>query len=326
MQKDDDYRFSFLQGSFITLSNLKKSELQRIIDKRLSPLNISVHTTNPELRVKMMKNKRAAEINELLYLLKEKGIEFHTQIVLCPDYNDGQELNRTLKDLLDLYPALLSIGVVPVGITKFREGLAELRSLTEKEMNEALLQIKKWQKKSLARFGKNIIYAADEFYLKTNNKLPDYQEYADFPQLENGIGLTALFRNSFKKLSYPDVLSKKLKIAVITAELGVKAVKPIIEELNNIKNLEIDLLKIKNDFFGESVTVTGLLTAVDIEKRIKKIDKDQYQKIIIPDVVLNDENKFLDGSHCEEFKEKLKDYTIEFVGNLTELVEVIENG
>ncbi|RQD75759.1 MAG: molybdenum cofactor biosynthesis protein MoaA, partial [Halanaerobium sp. MSAO_Bac5] len=134
MQKDDDYRFSFLQGSFITLTNLNQSELQRIIEKRLSPLNISVHTTNPELRVKMMKNKRAAEINQLLKLLKENGIEFHTQIVLCPDYNDGQELDRTLKDLLELYPALLSIGVVPVGITKHREGLAELRTLTEAEM------------------------------------------------------------------------------------------------------------------------------------------------------------------------------------------------
>ncbi|MCC3144810.1 DUF512 domain-containing protein [Halanaerobium sp. Z-7514] len=325
MQKDDDYRFSFLQGSFITLTNLNQSELQRIIEKRLSPLNISVHTTNPELRVKMMKNKRAAEINQLLKLLKENGIEFHTQIVLCPDYNDGQELDRTLKDLLELYPALLSIGVVPVGITKHREGLAELRTLTEAEMKKALSQIKKWQKKSTAKFGENIIYAADEFYLNTANKLPRFEEYADFPQLENGIGLTALFLNSFNDLSYPDQLPEKNKMAVITGELGKKAIQAVIEKLNQIKNLEIDILEVKNDFFGRSVTVTGLLTAEDIEKRIKKIPIDQYQKIIIPDIVLNDENKFLDGSHLKQFKKKLKNYQIDFVGNLKDLVEVIEN-
>lgn len=325
MQKDDDYRFSFLQGSFITLTNLNQSELQRIIEKRLSPLNISVHTTNPELRVKMMKNKRAAEINQLLKLLKENGIEFHTQIVLCPDYNDGQELDRTLKDLLELYPALLSIGVVPVGITKHREGLAELRTLTEAEMKKALSQIKKWQKKSTAKFGENIIYAADEFYLNTANKLPRFEEYADFPQLENGIGLTALFLNSFNDLSYPDQLPEKNKMAVITGELGKKAIQAVIKKLNQIKNLEIDILEVKNDFFGRSVTVTGLLTAEDIEKRIKKIPIDQYQKIIIPDIVLNDENKFLDGSHLKQFKKKLKNYQIDFVGNLKDLVEVIEN-
>lgn len=325
MQKDDDYRFSFLQGSFITLTNLDQSELQRIIEKRLSPLNISVHTTNPELRVKMMKNKRAAEINQLLKLLKENGIEFHTQIVLCPDYNDGQELDRTLKDLLELYPALLSIGVVPVGITKHREGLAELRTLTEAEMKKALSQIKKWQKKSTAKFGENIIYAADEFYLNTANKLPRFEEYADFPQLENGIGLTALFLNSFNDLSYPVQLPEKNKMAVITGELGKKAIQAVIEKLNQIKNLEIDILEVKNEFFGRSVTVTGLLTAEDIEKRIKKIPVDQYQKIIIPDIVLNDENKFLDGSHLKQFKKKLKNYQIDFVGNLRDLVEVIEN-
>ncbi|RQD76792.1 MAG: DUF512 domain-containing protein, partial [Halanaerobium sp. MSAO_Bac5] len=190
---------------------------------------------------------------------------------------------------------------------------------------KALSQIKKWQKKSTAKFGENIIYAADEFYLNTANKLPRFEEYADFPQLENGIGLTALFLNSFNDLSYPDQLPEKNKMAVITGELGKKAIQAVIEKLNQIKNLEIDILEVKNDFFGRSVTVTGLLTAEDIEKRIKKIPIDQYQKIIIPDIVLNDENKFLDGSHLKQFKKKLKNYQIDFVGNLKDLVEVIEN-
>jgi len=146
-QKDDDYRFSFLQGSFITLTNLNNQEINRIIEKRLGPLNISVHTTNPKLRVKMMKNPAAARIMDLLKLLKENDIEFNTQIVLCPNYNDYEELDHTISDLISLYPQILSIGIVPVGLTKYREGLTDLRTLTEKEMDSALQQIKSWQKK-----------------------------------------------------------------------------------------------------------------------------------------------------------------------------------
>ncbi|MEC9489962.1 MAG: molybdenum cofactor biosynthesis protein MoaA, partial [Halanaerobiales bacterium] len=140
-QMDDDYRFSFLQGSFVTLTNLEQREIERIIDKNLSPINISVHTTNPELRIKMMKNPRAGEINRLLRLFQKNNIQFHTQIVLCPGYNDREELDKTLADLIDFYPQILSIGIVPVGLTRYREGLADLRTLTEKEMENSLEQI-----------------------------------------------------------------------------------------------------------------------------------------------------------------------------------------
>jgi len=324
-QKDDDYRFSFLQGSFITLTNLSSSELERIINKHLSPLNISVHTTNPELRVKMMKNPKAAEINELLKILKENSIEFHTQIVLCPGYNDKEELDRTLKDLIDLHPELLSVGIVPVGLTKHREGLPKLRTLSKKEMETTLKQIEYWQDEALKKYGENFIYAADEFYLNTGSELPEFDDYNDFPQLENGIGLTVLLREQLKELEIPEKIEIKKNIALISSELGAEALSIVVEELNKIDNLNLDVIKVKNKFFGETVTVTGLLTAQDIIREIKTIAADKYDKIIIPAVVLNDENKFLDEVLYKDFKDNLKDYNIDLRSDLRELMEVIQN-
>ncbi|MFW6001206.1 MAG: DUF512 domain-containing protein [Halanaerobium sp.] len=324
-QKDDDYRFSFLQGSFITLTNLKNKELERIIKKNLSPLNISVHTTNPELRVEMMKNPKAAKINEILNLLKKNGIQFHTQIVLCPGYNDKQELDRTLEDLIELYPAVLSIGIVPVGLTKYRDGLTALRTLSIKEMKQSLEQIKYWQNKAEERFGENFIYAADEFYLSSDSKLPAYEDYNDFPQLENGIGLTALIIERFKAIDLSEGINNKKKIALVTGELGAKALNYIVENLNKINNLKLELIAVKNRFFGESVTVTGLLTAQDIERKIKSIPEDKFDKIIIPAVVLNDENKFLDEVNFKEFIKNLEEYNIELVSDIDDLMEVIKD-
>lgn len=325
-QKDDDYRFSFLQGSFITLTNLDKNEIQRIIEKNLSPINISVHTTNPDLRVEMMKNPRAAEINRLLNLFKKNRIQFHTQIVLCPEYNDKKELDRTLKDLLGLYPELLSVGIVPVGLTKYRKGLAELRTLSKKEMKDTLEQIQFWQKEAENRFGENFIYAADEFYLNTDTELPDYQAYNQFPQLENGIGLTVLMNEEFERLDIIDKLADKKEIALITSLLGAKAVKKVFKKLSQIKNLKLDLIKVENKFFGETVTVTGLLTAQDIKAKIEELSTAEYDKIFIPEIVLNDDHKFLDQVSKADFKADLSEYKIQFIKNLKELTEVIENG
>jgi len=325
-QMDDDYRFSFLQGSFVTLTNLKQREIERIIEKNLSPINISVHTTNPDLRVEMMKNPRAAEINRLLRLFQKNNIQFHTQIVLCPEYNDREELDRTIEDLLDFYPQLLSIGIVPVGLTKYREGLAELRTLTEEEMENALEQIKYWQQKAEKIYGENFIYAADEFYLNTEAKIPVFSEYHGFPQLENGIGLTALMNEEMKEIDFPKSLKEKKKVAIITSILGEKALNNFADKLNDIEQLEIDFKVVKNQFFGESVTVTGLLTAYDLKSKIKKINKDKYHKIFISKIVLNDQNKFLDEVEKEDFLSELLDYKIEFVDKIQEIMEVIKNG
>ena len=325
-QMDDDYRFSFLQGSFITLTNLDQKEIERIINKNLSPINISVHTTNPELRVEMMKNPKAAEINRLLKLFQKNNIQFNTQIVLCPEYNDQEELDRTLGDLFEFYPQLLSIGIVPVGLTKYRDGLANLRTLTEKEMKESLEQIKYWQQKAREKHGENFIYAADEFYLNTETELPVYTAYNDFPQLENGIGLTALMNKELQDLTFPNFLSEKKKIKVMTSVLGKKALTKLRTELKNIENLNFEIKVIKNTFFGESVTVTGLLTAQDIKNGIKELDPEKYEHIFIPEIVLNDEQKFLDEISKEKFLNDLSEYQIDFVANIKEFLEVIEYG
>jgi putative radical SAM enzyme (TIGR03279 family) len=323
---DDDYRFSFLQGSFVTLTNLEAKEIQRIIDKNLSPINISVHTTNPELRVEMMKNPKAADINRLLKLFQKNNIQFHTQIVLCPEYNDQEELDKTLKDLLAFYPQILSIGIVPVGITKYREGLSDLRTLTPAEMQDSLAQIEYWQQKSKKMYGENIIYAADEFYLNTDSELPNYQEYNDFPQLENGIGLTALMNHELEKVELPESLSKVKNTAVMTSVLGKKSLSEFAEKIKKIDKLKLELKVVKNEFFGETVTVTGLLTAQDLKKNIKKINPIEYDQIFISEIVLNDQNKFLDEQTKEEFTAELSNYKIKFVSNLKELMEVIKNG
>ena len=325
-QMDDDYRFSFLQGSFVTLTNLKQREIERIIEKNLSPLNISVHTTNPELRVKMMKNPGAAEINRLLKLFQKNNIQFHTQIVLCPEYNDREELDRTLKDLLDFYPQLLSIGIVPVGLTRYREGLADLRTLTREEMNNSLEQIKSWQQEAEKKYGENFIYAADEFYLNADTDLPAYSDYYDFPQLENGIGLTALMNEELKEVDFPESLAEKKNIAIITSVLGKKALKEFADKLKNIDQLKFDLKVVQNKFFGKSVTVSGLLTAQDLKAAIKKNKTDKYHKIFIPEIVLNDQLKFLDEVKKEDFLDELSEYRIEFVANIREFMEVIEYG
>ncbi len=324
-QKDDDYRFSFLQGSFITLTNLSSRELTRIISKNLSPLNISVHTTNPKLRVEMMKNPKAAEINKILNLLKKNGIQFHTQIVVCPGYNDKEELDRTLNDLIELYPAVLSVGIVPVGLTKHREGLTNLRTLTKQEMKQTLEQIKFWQNKAEEQFRENFIYAADEFYLNSDSELPDYEAYNDFPQLENGIGLTALLIDKFKNFDLPEKIDINNNLALITGELGAEALNSIVKNINKIKNINLDIIKVKNDFFGESVTVTGLLTAEDIERKISSIAVDKYDKIVIPSIVLNDENKFLDEVKFSDFIQNLKEYNIKLLHDIEDLMEVIKD-
>ena len=322
-QMDDDYRFSFLQGSFITLTNLKQEEIERIIDLNLSPLNISVHTTNPELRVQMMKNPQAAEINKLLKLFQENNIQFHTQIVLCPGYNDRKELDRTLGDLMELYPQLLSIGIVPVGLTKHREGLADLRTLSSEEMKQSLEQIKEWQQKAKRKYGENFIYAADEFYLNTDTEIPNYSQYHDFPQLENGIGLTSLMNEEINEISFPNSLAKNKKIVILTSVLGKKALKKLADKLQGIENIQFDIKAVSNSFFGESVTVTGLLTAQDLINEIKNNKYKKYDKIFIPKIVLNDQSKFLDELKKDDFLSELSEYEIIFIENIKEFMEVI---
>ena len=321
--KDDDYRFSFLKGSFITLTNLNEKDWQKIINKRLSPLYISVHTTNSHLRKKMMKNPEAANILENLQRLKNNNINFHAQLVLCPDLNDGDELKNTLNDLEKFFPNLLSLGVVPVGLTKYRENLEDLNSYNQKKALNVIKIINNYQKKFNNKYNENFLYASDEFYLLAGEKIPEYDKYNGFPQIENGIGLTRLLLNELKNIDdeLPDELQENKKFTIITAELSKKIMKKVINRFNKIKGLNIDLLVIENKFFGKNVTVTGLLTGQDIYNSI--IKNDTSKNIIIPGITLNDENLFLDNMSFIKLKDKLKDKKLYVCNNLKEIMEVL---
>src|SRR6056297_30567 len=322
--KDDDYRFSFLQGSYITLTNLSDKDLKRIVKYNLSPLNISVHTTDPKLRKYMMKNPEAKNILNQLDYLSENNIDFNTQIVLCPDINDKEKLNESISDLSKYYPNILSLAIVPVGLTKYKND--KLRTYNKDEAINIINQVKNWQEKIKEIFGENFIYLSDEFYLLADKKIPDYEHYNDFPQLENGVGLTRLFRDNYYNIKdeYIDNINKREKEEVyylLTSVLGEKAIRPIIEDIkDSLNNININIEVIENNFFGETVTVTGLLTAQDIERKISSVDD---RNIILPGIILNDDNMFIDEVHIEDFKQKFNDKKIYFCNNIKDILEVL---
>jgi putative radical SAM enzyme (TIGR03279 family) len=319
--KDDDYRFSFLQGSFITLTNLNDLEFERIFKLNLSPLNISIHTTNPRLRERMMRNYKAGEILNHLRRLKEANINFNAQIVLCPGLNDKKELDKSINDLSLFRPNIISLGIVPVGLTKYRKGLYPLKKYDAKMAKNLLTQISLWQKKIMHN-DSNWVYAADEFYYLADKDIPSYEEYDGFPQLENGIGLSRLMWNKFKKLE--NTLPKRVKynkVTIITSVLGKKALKPVIKRLLKIEGLFIDLISIKNYFFGLDVTVTGLLTAGDIIHTLK--NKKVSNKIILPKIAINDKGYFLDDLNLEDIKKEFPDKDFYIKGDIQGILEVL---
>lgn len=321
--KDDDYRFSFLQGSFITLTNLTDDDLLRIKSLKLSPLYISVHTTNPSLRSMMMGNKKIPPIMEILRELKAAEIDFHTQIVLCPKINDGQELEKSIIDLETLRPNLLSLAIVPVGLTKFRKQLYSLQTFSVKNAERVMQTVSKYQRK-FAQSGQNFIYLADEFYLLTGEELPLTEEYHGFPQLENGIGLSRLLLDEVDCLvtqaSYK--LCSKTKLLLVTSVLGAKVINRIVDSLTKNDNLQIELLTVRNEYFGEKVTVAGLLTGRDLLQQISFKQPKNYAQVVIPRVVLNDEDLFIDGITKEEFLKAIPNAL--FVQNFQELFIELE--
>lgn len=325
--KDDDYRFSFLQGSYITLTNIDDNELKRIVKYNLSPINISVHTTDPDLREYMMKNPKARQIKEQLDYLYKNGIKFNTQIVLCPDINDKEKLNESIQDLTKYYPNILSLAIVPVGLTKYKN--ENLRTYSNKEAKEVVKQVKIWQNKIEEKFGENFLYLSDEFYLMSDYQIPKYDHYNDFPQLENGVGLTRLFRHGYDdiKNEYIDKIQnnkKRSKYYLLTSILGGKAIEPVINDINNSQDKARLIIKtIKNKFFGETVTVTGLLTAQDIKRKIKQLD---IKNIIIPGIILNEENKFLDEVTIKDFKNNFDDKNIYVCNDIKDILEVLGDG
>jgi len=304
-EKDDDYRLSFLQGNFITLTNLKEEDLKRIRELHLSPLYVSVHTTDKELRTKILGNPRAGKIMEQLSTLIDWGIKLHTQIVLCPGINDGHYLEKTIADLSALWPGIQSIAIVPVGVTKFRKDLDKFPVFRKDYAQQLVDMVTKKQSYFRKELGISLVYLGDEIYIQAERDFPSFDYYDDFPQTENGIGVSRLFLHEFEKIKAD--LPTKIKeshYVVVTGKLGSSVLKPMVDRLNTIKGLALDLLVLENSFFGPRVTVTGLLTGTDLLQGLKDVPKGS--KVLISDIMLKKkENIFLDGLSPEEIAQKL---------------------
>ena len=304
--KDDDSRLSFLQGNFVTLTNMSEEDINNIIKYRISPINISVHTTNPELRKTMIKNKFAGNLYSIMERLAEAQIQMNCQIVLCPGYNDKEELERTVSDLTNLYPYVNSAAAVPVGITKHREHLPNLEIFNEKTAGETIDQVDKLQKKYLKELGTRFIFLSDEFYIMANRKLLDYDEYEGFIQFENGVGMISKFEREIK--DYLENLSEdhKSKIKKVSIATGHSAYEFMCEMakciMEKCPNVQIDVYKIINNFFGDTITVSGLVTATDIIDQLK--DKNLGETLYIPRSMLKaDEEIFLDNITLENLSD-----------------------
>ena len=304
--KDDDSRLSFLQGNFVTLTNMSEEDINNIIKYRISPINISVHTTNPELRKTMIKNKFAGNLYSIMERLAEAQIQMNCQIVLCPGYNDKEELERTVSDLTKLYPYVNSAAAVPVGITKHREHLPNLEIFNEKTAGETIDQVDKLQKKYLKELGTRFIFLSDEFYIMANRKLLDYDEYEGFIQFENGVGMKSKFEREIK--DYLENLSEdhKSKIKKVSIATGHSAYEFMCEMakciMEKCPNVQIDVYKIINNFFGDTITVSGLVTATDIIDQLK--DKNLGETLYIPRSMLKaDEEIFLDNITLENLSD-----------------------
>ena len=305
--KDDDSRLSFLQGNFVTLTNMKEEDIDRIIRYRISPINISVHTTNPELRVRMLKNRFAGNVLERMQRLSDEGIQMHAQIVCIPDVNDGEELKRTIEDLYKLYPQVNNVAVVPIGITKFREGLEKVNTFTKEGSKYTIDMVKELQNKFYNEVGEPFVRLSDEFYIVAGEEIPDAEFYNGFTQIEDGVGVTRCFRDAIESdLDILD-LNKKGSYTMITGALAYDEVKSAAEKIvKKNPKIHIDVFKIINNF-----TVNGLLTGGDIIEQLKGKIRTPYlfmadnmfrrgyelapqDSIMLDDLTINDIEKALD--------------------------------
>ena len=305
--KDDDTRLSFFQGNYVTLTNLSDEEIDRLIHLRVSPVNISVQTTNPELRVKMLKNPRAARIMEYMNKFAAHNIEMNCQIVLCPGFNDGAELQRTIFDCYSLYPHVKSVAVVPVGLTKHRKGLCELQPVNKAKAEEILAHIHFWQDKFRRETGTGFVYAADELYLKAELLIPSPDSYDGYSQLENGVGLIAsLFEDLDEALKedYKDVKPHSLSIA--TGAAAYDSIKKAVGMITaKYPQVSVNVIKIINDFFGDTITVVGLLCGCDIIRTLKGRELGDYL-LITDEMLRSGSDTLLDDTTVSGISKALK--------------------
>jgi putative radical SAM enzyme (TIGR03279 family) len=310
--KDDDYRLSFLYGSYLTLTNLPEREWQRIEQMRLSPLYVSVHATEPEVRIRLLKNPRAGQILQQLKWFQERRLQIHAQVVVCPGINDGEHLEQTLKDLASFHtgeiPAIASVAVVPVGLTRFRPQEDELTPVTSEKAKEVISQVKILSQQFGQKFGSNLAWLADEWFLIAGEELPSESEYEEYPQIDNGVGSIQLFIKQFAaaatELLPPKVFPQR-KLTWVVGNAVEKAFKPILQRLNFVEGLEVNMRALSSDYWGQKITVTGLLTGHDLLLNLQ--GQDLGEGILLPNVMLkHGELVFLDDMSVEELSCKLE--------------------
>ncbi len=305
--KDDDSRLSFLQGNYVTLTNMSDHDIGRIIRYRLEPINISFQTTNPELRCKMLHNRFAGDALKKVDMLYQGGIEMNGQIVLCKGVNDGEELERSIRDLTGYLPLLKSVSVVPVGLSKYREGLYPLEPFEKEDAKKVLEVIHRWQEKIYAEYGLHFIHAGDEWYLLAEEEVPEAERYDGYIQLENGVGMLRLlfdeFQEGYEPLRGDD---RKAELSIATAKLAYPYIKKMAKKLEKkFPNIRIHVYCIRNDFFGERITVSGLVTAGDIMAQLQ--DKELGERLLLPCNMLKaDEDIFLDDYTVKDVADALQ--------------------
>ncbi len=324
--KDDDSRLSYLMGNYVTLTNLTDADIDRIIKMRLTPINISVHTTDPDLRVFMMKNPRAATVMDTMRKLADGGIYMNGQIVLCKDINDGKALDRSMTDLASLYPYMQSVSVVPCGLTDHREGLHHIEPFTPEESRRVVKQVQDFAAECKQKHGSSIFFCGDEFYIKGGLDIPGEEYYEGYCQLENGVGTVRDFIESFDwELDgvQGDVPAKELSAA--TGEAAYKYIKSALDRLQTrYPDVCVRLYKIKNNFFGKNITVAGLVTGGDLISQLK--GKDLGTRLIIPSVMLRAEGDlFLDGVSLDDVKKALDVDIVTVDGGDGLVREIIDN-
>ena len=308
--KDDDSRLSFIHGNYITLTNMFDKDIERIIKMRISPVNVSIHTTNPELRVRMMKNKRSGEVLRYLDDFKAAGLSMCGQIVLCKGVNDGEELLRSLRDLSAYYPEMGSVSVVPAGLTKHRDGLYPLTDFTAEEAGAVIDLIDSVAAEQLRKHGSRQFFAADEFYLKAGRPLPEAEYYEDYPQIENGVGMLRSFSDEFG-MAVEDIefmlesVKGKRQVTVVTGVAAYGMLSEFARKITELcPSLAVNVVKIINKFFGESITVSGLLTGKDIYEQLSGVELGD--ELLIPESALRAQDEdFLCGMTLRELQDKL---------------------
>lgn len=308
--KDDDYRLSFLYGSYLTLTNLTQREWERIARLRLSPLYVSIHATEPEVRIQLLKNPRAGQILQQLKWFQEQRLQIHAQVVICPGINDGVHLERTLLDLASFHrgelPAVASVAVVPVGLTRFRPTEDELIPVSREKAREVIHQVRSLQDKFRVSLGSTFVWLADEWFLIAGQELPPESEYEDYPQIDNGVGSIRSFLKQFSDAAQqlPQPVSPPRRFTWVVGNAVEKAFQPILHQLNSVVGLEVNMCALCSDYWGQTITVTGLLTGQDLLQKLQ--GRDLGDGILLPAVMLKyGDSRFLDDMTVEELARQL---------------------